>query len=1015
MKTSSRFLACFLILILMISCFPVQVCSTELSEPETAPSTEPLPEETSPEEMLSEESAPPEPPSEEPLPEETLSEETIPQESSPDELQQEILPADDAELPPPAGPGLFFGLLNGHTNISEGSAAPEDVYTYASRLPGMDFFAVSDHSDSFDNAGSGSIGTDGSAISADWAAGKAAASASTANSFVGIYGYEMNWPSQMKTGHISTFGTPGFESWTNPPYSEYKDALEHYYDTLSGIPDSVSQFNHPGTQYGTFSNFSHWSPSADQAVSLLEVDFREDNPFRHYINALDQGWHLAPAAAQSIFSGSWQDTGVRTAVYAQSLTEADLLSALKQCRAYATEDPDLEILYSMDGHFMGSRLDLRHIGETADLSVTLRDPTDSAIGLTEVITNFGEAITQQTLSAASGTLTFSLPPESGYYFLRITQPDGDQAVTAPIWVDAEEELGITSLSCETTVPVQNEPIRLALTVTNGESAEFLVDSLDVLADGVPVLTDHSLTAIPARQNVSHVFTASLNCAGLTNLTVRLSGRLEGSPRSLEASLGLNFRQSEQVTAIMADGSHGNVGLEHLNLLKTMATEDSIRFTVAETSLSAEQLKDCRFLLVTPPTQPFSDAFLAAAAEFAGFGGSLILCGQSDREDGAVSELNRLLAAIGSGIRINRDTVLDPVNNAGSSRLNSDLLDLSQPWCQGISRDQVYRVISGCTITPGSGVSLVTGRRTTASSEDPETEDVTLLACEPLCGGGTVFAAGSLFLSDDCLAEPANIWDEPYANRNLARNLLNIGGDPIPLSTIQDVRLGAENGLFRIRGYVTAGTANPYNRFPDTLYLQDDTGGIAVSPFPDNSIGEGTPVEITGYARTQNGSRILKISSWEVLDSSCYQYQAMTGPWTTLLDPGKNENRLVCVEGKCLEVYCREDNSLAGCLLEDSQGNTAIVKIEDYIENGSDGENRLHKTIRKNRTVRAAGLLHRDEYGDTVIRVRNCEEVSWVLPRNYQNPKTGDISVLSFLLLMSGSLAGICLLIRRKRP
>lgn len=139
---------------------------------------------------------------------------------------------------------------------------------------------------------------------------------------------------------------------------------------------------------------------------------------------------------------------------------------------------------------------------------------------------------------------------------------------------------------------------------------------------------------------------------------------------------------------------------------------------------------------------------------------------------------------------------------------------------------------------------------------------------------------------------------------------------------------------------------------------------------------------------------------------------MTGSWTTLLDPDRNSQRLIQVEGICREVYCREDNTLAGCLLEDENGNTFRVKIEDYIFNGSDGENKLHRTIRKNRTVRAIGLLHVDTYGETVLRVRNCEEVVWVPPRDYWNPTTGDFLLPHAMFCACASLAALLLL---KRP
>ena len=142
------------------------------------------------------------------------------------------------------------------------------------------------------------------------------------------------------------------------------------------------------------------------------------------------------------------------------------------------------------------------------------------------------------------------------------------------------------------------------------------------------------------------------------------------------------------------------------------------------------------------------------------------------------------------------------------------------------------------------------------------------------------------------------------------------------------------------------------------------------------------------------------------------YLPLTGPWETLLDPLLHGGTLVEAEGLCLEIYCREDGTLAGCLLKDDSGNLARVKIEDGIGNGSDGGNDLHRTIRRGRTVRAMGILHVDEYGDTVLRVRNCEEVVWVPPRHILIPATGDGLYLPVVPLVL-SLTGLLLL--RKRP
>ena len=170
----------------------------EESLPEESFPEEPIPEEPIPEESIPEESIPEEPIPEEPIPEESIPEQSLPQESLPVEPLAEMpdLPAASATESEPPGPGLYFGQLHAHSNLSDGSSSVSDLFLQA-REQGLDFFAVTDHSDSFDSHLSGCIGADGAAVSRDWAAGKNAAAASTSNTFVGIYGYEMSWPHNM--------------------------------------------------------------------------------------------------------------------------------------------------------------------------------------------------------------------------------------------------------------------------------------------------------------------------------------------------------------------------------------------------------------------------------------------------------------------------------------------------------------------------------------------------------------------------------------------------------------------------------------------------------------------------------------------------------------------------------------------------------------------------------------------------------------------------------------------------
>ena len=1015
------FSAILMATLILISSFPVGVLATE-DPPSSIPTEETLPSAPTdpatsaesptedsifPPETMPAETLPVEIPPKVSLPEESLPEETLPAEIPP-EASEPVLPLTEPESP---GPGLYFGLLHSHSSLSDGTSSAEALFAAAAEKANLDFFAVTDFSDSLDHHLSADIGIDGSSVSADWAAGKAAAANATTGSFIGLFSYEMDWPRQMKLGHISTFGTPGFLSTQRPGLQTYDTALQNYYSAIASIPGSVSQFSHPGNTFGTFRNFSY-DIAADRSVTMLEIDFAVKDPLKYYLAALDAGWHLAPTAAQSIYSSNWSDNGTRTAVYAQALTEAGILDALGNCRAYATEDPDLEISYSMDGRPMGSRLALRHVGDSMDIAVSLRDPTDT-VGTIDVLTSGGSTVASGQLDAYIGTVDFSIPTASGYYFLKITQPDGDIAVTAPIWVDAEESLGIASLTCQTPVPIQYEDTHLTAALYNGEPVDFLVESLELLSGGQVIFTDTSLNRIPRQSTPSHTVVFRCGSPGLTTLTLRLKGTLEGAERILESTITLSFHQSGQVTAILADSSHGNTGLDQLTTLRHLAEQQNIRFTVPDTALSAGLMKDCRLLLVTAPTMPFSDAFLSAAADYAAYGGSLLLCGRAGDPVGT-AELNRLLLSIGSSLRLNTDSALDHQNNGGQPQLlYTNSINRELPLCENIAKNQMFCFSDGCTIDPGNGTWIIQGLTTTQSSSGDSSGPVTLMAQEDLSGGGNVYAAGNLFFRDPYMAEPKGLWDTPWANRTIAMNLLGLGSDAIALSTIEEARACPDGTLVRIRGYVTAGNSNPYTTFPDTLYLQDETGGIAVAPFSGASVQQGTPMEITGAVTTQTNNRVLHITDSRVLSSPARFCPPETGDWPQLLDTGLHGGSLVEVEGTCLEVYCREDNTVAGCLLEDKDGNQAIVSIDATILNGSDGRNDLHLSVRKGRTISAMGLLHQNEYGDTVIRVRNCEEVVWVPPRTYVNPRTSD-PIPFAVTAMLFSAFGLHLVKKRKK-
>lgn len=915
---------------------------------------------------------------------------------------------------------VYFGQLHAHTNLSDGTGSVEEAFDYASKVENLDFFAVTDHSDSFDNADAGAIGADGVGISADWAAGKQAAASVTNGNFVGMFGFEMTWPEDKQLGHISTFNTPGWQTRDQEDFENVPTALENYYKALTTVPGSVSQFNHPGTFHGDFERFDHYSPQYDAVISLLEIA-GEDGAvdWEYYHLALDKGWHVAPTNNQNNHNGQWGDASrARTVILAETLTEEALYAAMKDRRVYATQDSDLTVYYTLNGAVMGSILPK---SEEAEITVFLSDPTDEAIGNVEVVTDKGEVLAQQRVETPTKMLEMSVSGGHNYYYLRITQPDGDVAVTAPVWMDGYDDIGIESFTSDTLTPVRDEEIKLTVELYNDEPVDFIVESLSLYADGKEVCAVSAPGTAAGMGTLSHTFSYAHPELGVTELRVVATGSVNGEKRTYEKTLSLSFHVPEQVKYIAVDASHDNSGTGKLKRLAEIAARNSISVKKFETELP----ENSDLLLITAPSKPFDEAFVEKVRTFVENGGTVILCGQSDLGDlsglHTSGELNRLLEAMGATVRLNDDTAWDEENNSGTpDAVSSDVFNPDGNLTKSLKPEQTYTQRAGCTVNPGKGTWLVKGRDTThgvdADGDGQDTgENAVLLACEELANGGKVYVSGGLFLADDAMKEPDNIRKRVSGNQGIVEAVLGIE----PLVTIDEMRSGGDGEVFRIRGWATSGTSHPGNIFSNTIYLQDDTGGVALVPFTGCEVQVGTPIEAVGQKEIRDGNVVLKIIEYEVLGKPLYNYTPETTPNKTAMDYEANGGRLMQVEGRVTDVTYTDDRKVVSRItLKDGNGDLAEILIEEDIVSGADGKNNLASQVKEGRTVRAIGILHLDSDGTPVLRVRNCDEVVYVPPvpvslGSRRNPRTGDLIWIAVgVMVLSG--IGLAVLLNKKK-
>lgn len=910
--------------------------------------------------------------------------------------------------------GVFFGQLHAHSDFSSGDTPVEDLFQAASRTPGLDFFAVTDHAHSLDHGDQAELAMDARGLSAEWAAGKAAAQAATGEAFLGLYGFELSWQQEKQLGHIAVFSTPGFVTRDREPYRDRDTALSRFYDDLAGIPGAIGMFCHPGSLYGTFQNLEYASAYRNAAISLLEVGSGADALF-YFDLALEQGWQVAPTGGE----------GGMTAVLARSLTEEDLFDALRSRRVYATEDPDLEISYTLDGHILGSRLERRQTGELVEIRVAFRDATDPEGASLQVIVEGGAVAAGCTLGGSSGAVSFTLPADHPYYYIRVTQPDGDTAVTAPVWVDQTEAAGIRDFFCETGLPIQNRETGLVLELYNDEAEALTVEAVTLSLDESPIHSARpSLVIGPGetrQYRVSHVHSGTGGAA----LRAEVTASLGAARRSYEARLSLTFRPAELVSGVLVDGAHRNTGLDALE--EFTALSESHQKTVRRVTQWAGESPDCAdLLLVTAPGAPFSEEFLAFAAEFVQRGGSLAVCGQADSLDTFLHssrELNRLLSAVGSGLRLGDNEVRDPRENLG---LETDLtlrnFNESSHWYATELESRVFRQSLGCAVE--GGTALVTGHAATycrdADGDGGEGGSTVVLAWEQGCGGGDILVSGGFFLADAFLKEPQTLWKSAYANRTFARKLLKVHREQPELTAISAVRRGTQGKQYRIRGYLTVGNEDSSTSFGDVLYIQDASGGIALKNVTEPGLAAGTALELTGLLTSDGKNPVLEVLDLEQGTDAPQFWGPAAGSYSRVMDNSLHGGQLVRVEGEVVSTN-QENGVLSEFLLRSADGRYATVTIGSTIRSPATGKNTLADTVRPGREVRAIGILYLREDGVAAVRVRNCDEVSLLSSWPYAdtpnadptNPPTGDPSGTALAAVIL-SLAALLLHGKRKK-
>ncbi len=353
--------------------------------------------------------------------------------------------------------GIFFGDPHSHSILSDAKTGLPDQLLVLSRDPlGLDFAVVSDHTEM------------GRLQPTERAEIQLTARTFTdAGRFVSLSGWE--WTAGPAYGHRVILhpddGGPVL-SWTSPE----GDTIEKLYAFVRQHPGMMSPHHTANATWG------RWNPGAT-FDEVLEPNFeiaswhgrfeyygnphegRRQVPGHQYQDALRLGRHVGVMAASDTHHLSPGEGGL-TAVLAERLDRESIYDAVRSRRNYATSGPRIVLEFTANGAPMGSRIE-----SAASIQMSVRVLGTALLDHVEIVRNqvdsFAAVRIEQNPEGRDGVfllydpaqpqgdrrvarddmsrLTFSMsdePPLSGEtsYYVRVTQADGHQAWSSPIWV-----------------------------------------------------------------------------------------------------------------------------------------------------------------------------------------------------------------------------------------------------------------------------------------------------------------------------------------------------------------------------------------------------------------------------------------------------------------------------------------------------------------------------------------------------------------------------------------------------
>jgi len=370
-------------------------------------------------------------------------------------------------------PRLYWGMIHGHTALSDGLGTPEAYYDYMRVGCGLDFGAISDHDHEWET------------LDEYWEhIQRATAEANAPGEFVTLLGYE--WAKWRRNGDGDR--CVYYPEDRGPMLRSGEAFYPRPADLYRALNPRALVIPHHTAYVGNHCDWKDYDPLRDRLVEIYSVwgnserSVNDGNPYpvkgghllRYYPtkaedademplgfvqNALAQGWRVGftaggddhrshPGDHYRPLKGPRSYTAGLMAVYAEELTRASLWEGLWNRRCYGTTGARIIVEFTVNGQPMGSEIVFSDADEVGARILRARVIGTAPIAKIEVVRNNQEVYTYEGSSFLEELEwedrerldTVLLPPTPHaaspftFYYLRVTQSDGEMAWASPVWL-----------------------------------------------------------------------------------------------------------------------------------------------------------------------------------------------------------------------------------------------------------------------------------------------------------------------------------------------------------------------------------------------------------------------------------------------------------------------------------------------------------------------------------------------------------------------------------------------------